>query len=314
MMTDISMKDLLELVTAIINSQKSGSDLGELVKVLALRETLQALRQPPQQQQTTLFEQMTQFAMAMKFWDMIEKKFGKEGSVDEFLKYMQIFQQLQKGQVDTTTLLQMINETHNRYAQLMKEHYESRIKDMENTKQEILNIIQEIFSRWDKEKLEMFQKFEETVKQLSSKGRFDELKKFLEEYQEYRTLEKQLKDLLKETELEKEPIYTKEGGINWEKILYYIDKWFFGGSGLLTGVTSTAPAKKEVKPPTAMLTPTQPAATQPTETPNIEVAEEKPVTKVETTPKKAKIPVEEELPTTLPELPEEEKIEVAEGK
>jgi hypothetical protein len=220
MMTDISMKDLLELVTAIISSQKSGGDLGELVKVLALRETLQALRQPPQQQQQTpLFEQMTQFAMAMKFWDMIEKKFGKDGSVDEFLKYMQIFQQLQKGQIDTATLLQMINETHSRYAQLMKEHYESRIKDIENTKQEILNVIQEILGRWDKEKLEMFQRFEETVKQLSSKGRFDELKKFLEEYQEYRTLEKQLKGLLKETELEKEPIYTKEGGINWEK--YY---------------------------------------------------------------------------------------------
>ena len=121
MMTDISMKDLLELVTAIINGQKSSSYLGELVKVLALRETLQALRQPLQQQQpqSTLFEQMTQFAMAMKFCDMIEKKFGKEGSVDEFLKYMQIFQQLQKEHV--MTFLQIFNEIHIKYVQLMKE-------------------------------------------------------------------------------------------------------------------------------------------------------------------------------------------------
>jgi len=249
MMTDKSLdiKDVVELLMKMWESKSSSGDsLSEFAKLLALREMIQMYRQPQTQQGSDMFGQMMQFAMAMKFWDMLEKRFGKSESMEDFMKYMQLFQQMSKGQLELKDLIQLMNATHDKYTQLMKEQYESKLQDMQQRYQEIINIVNQVMEKWDRERLEMFKRFDDTVKNLSSKGRFDELKKFLEEYAEYKNLENQLKDLVKQTELEKAPIMDKQGGINWEKVLYYIDRWLFGGGG---GGFPQPPTKREVVPP-----------------------------------------------------------------
>ncbi len=310
----LSLKDVLELVRSMTGGSSSGWE--KLAEVMIVRELIQALRQQPPptqvpQNSSNWMDKIIDFYIAMEFLNTIKQGTAGKDRMKEILEMVQLFKSVQSGQLTPETLIQLLNQTHERYAELIKQSYEDRLKQQQEYNQkveQIINLVQEILQRWDKERLEMFQRFEETLRRMYEERRpAEEIRRFVQEFMEYQKLMEQLKEAIKGTELEKQPIYDeKSGQINIDKILYYIDRWFFRGAS-----TELTPPPKKTRPATSLEKPTAP----PMPEKKIEVPPLTEETKEEKPKEEAKKEEQPESPKELPEpLPVEGEVQVVEGK
>ena len=247
-----NMADSSDLVTKLLESllQQRSDPFESLTKTIIIKDLLKSLKEEPAQQQSFFgpqtFTQMMQFAMFMQFFREFMKMTNTQSSSEDMMKWFEMYQKLAQGNMDAKTMMEMVNNMHRQYTDMIREVYKEKEEKNKEQMEKLVELVQEALERWDKEKLEMLSNFQETVQQLTNKGRFDELKKFLQEYQEYQQIEKQIKELFRSAKLEEEGLVKPEGGINWDKVLHIIEKLLLGSGGFSGTYT---PAPKEVKPP-----------------------------------------------------------------
>ncbi len=247
-----NMADSSDLVAKLLEGllQQKSDPFESLTKTIIIKDLLKSFREESTPQQAFFgpqtFTQMMQFAMFMQFFREFMKMTNTTQSSEDMMKMFELYQKMMSG-MDAKTMVEMVNNMHKQYADMLKEVYKEREEKNKEQLEQLAELVKEALEKWDKEKLEMLSNFQETVQQLTKKGRFEELKKFIEEYQEYQQIEKQIKELLRSAKLEEEGLVKPEGGINWDKVLHIIERLLLGGSGGFPG--NSTPAPKEVKPP-----------------------------------------------------------------